>query len=113
MLHQILEDARQLGGSGDPVLVKLGAFYDSCMDESAIERAGLTGVQRLLDLAGTATDRPSISRAIAALHRHGVLAGFGIFVDADRADSTVNALYLDSAGLGLPDRDFYLSLIHI
>jgi putative endopeptidase len=110
VLHEILEDARRPGSDGDPVVVALGTFYDSCMDESAIERAGLTGVQPLLDLAATATDGPSLSRAIAALHRHGILAGFGIFIDADRADSTVNALYLDAAGLGLPDRDFYLTV---
>ena len=107
VLHQLLEDARAPGG--DAATRSLGAFYASCLDEEAIERAGLTGVQPLLDLAGQVTDRASLGRAIAALHRHGILAGFGIFIDADRRDARVHALYVDAGGLGLPDRDYYLS----
>ncbi len=107
VLRQILDDAR--APDGDPATRSLGAFYASCLDEAAIERAGLTGVQPLLDLAGQITDRASLGRAIAAFHRHGILAGFGIFIDADRADARLHALYVDAGGLGLPDRDYYLS----
>lgn len=108
VLHAILDEARALDGKGDPILVKLGDFYNACMDERAIEQTGLRGIQPLLDLAGRVADRASLTAAVIGLHRHAVLAAFGTYTDADRANSTVNALYVDSTGLGLPDREYYL-----
>src|SRR6185369_4883926 len=37
LLHQVLDTAAK-GGSGDPTLDKIGAYYAACMDEPAIER---------------------------------------------------------------------------
>ena len=111
VLREILEDAReqaQSGQSADPATTKLGTFYGACMDEAAAEKDGLQGIGDLL-AAARAVNRPAaIDAAITALHRHGIWAVFGADAESDFQDSTTNILWVDSEGLGLPDRDYYL-----
>jgi putative endopeptidase len=87
---------------------QLGAFYGACMDEPAIERARLSGVEPLLARVRTARNPATIAAAITELHRHGIWVIFSPSVHPDFVDSTVNLLFLDTGGLGLPDRDYYL-----
>jgi putative endopeptidase len=106
-LHEILEDARAGKGGDDPIMAKLGAFYGSCMDEAGIEKAGLSGIQPLLDKIGKVKDAKSLTAALIDLHNVGVNVAFGAGSEGDFADSTMNVLWIDSGGLGLPDRDYY------
>jgi putative endopeptidase len=105
--HQILEDARAQKQT-DPVLQKLGAFYGSCMDEKAVEKQGLSGIKPMQDAIAKVKDTKSLVAAINFLQSYGISVGFGHGVQPDFKDSTTNALWLDSDGLGLPDRDYYL-----
>ncbi|MCA9677904.1 MAG: M13 family metallopeptidase [Kofleriaceae bacterium] len=109
VLHDILEDARKATPGADPIIDKLGAFYGSCMDEAGIEQAGMTGIQPLLDSIAAVKDGKSLEAAIIALHDAGVGVVFNAGAEADFKDSTQNAMWLDSGGLGLPDRDYYSS----
>jgi putative endopeptidase len=106
-LHEILEDARAGKGGDDPIMAKLGAFYGSCMDEAGIEKAGLTGIKPLLDRIGKIKDARSLTAALVDLHNVGVGVVFGAGSEGDFADSSKNVLWVDSGGLGLPDRDYY------
>jgi putative endopeptidase len=105
-LHTLLEESRT--EKADPIRSKLGAFYASCMDEKAVEKQGLTGLKPMQDQIAKVKDAKSLGAAINALEAHGITAGFGYGVQPDLKDSTTNALWLDSDGLGLPDRDYYL-----
>lgn len=111
VLREILEQARaqaKAGQSADPVTTKLGTFYGTCMDEAAAEKDGLQGIGDLLAVARGVKNPRTIGAAITALHRHGVRAVFDADTEADFQDSTMNILWVDSGGLGLPDRDYYL-----
>jgi putative endopeptidase len=55
ILREILEQAAQDPGS-DPVLQKLGAFYGSCMDEPAIEKAGTSALAPLFAITSKVKD---------------------------------------------------------
>ena len=105
-LKDILDGLAAAPGD-DPVNQRLGDFYGSCTDEAAIEKRGMAGIKPLLDVIGKVKDVRTLQAAIAELHRHQVYVAWAPAVEADLADSTTNILYLDSAGLGLPDRDFY------
>lgn len=94
--------------SDDPITQKLGDYYSSCLDQAAIEARGTRGLAPLLGAIDQIKDSRSLQTAIATLHRHGVRAVWGLTVGPDEADSTTNIAYLDTAGLGLPDRDFYV-----
>ncbi|HET9622285.1 MAG TPA: M13 family metallopeptidase [Kofleriaceae bacterium] len=106
-LHDTLEQARSAPAT-DPVLGRLGAFYNACMDEAAIAAAGLAPVQPLLAQIAKVRDRRSLDAATFALHRAGVTAYFSLFGTQDPAESQRVIAWIDQAGLGLPDREYYL-----
>jgi putative endopeptidase len=107
-LHDTLERARSAPAS-DAVLGRLGAFYGACMDEAAIEQAGLEPVKPLLDAVARIHDGPSLDSAVFALHKAGVTAYFTLFGAQDLRDSRRVIGWIDQSGLGLPEREYYLA----
>src|SRR6185312_13726421 len=99
-LRKILEDAAA-HPSADPVTQKLGTYYAACMDEPAIEKAGITPIQPDLDTIAKVTDGASAAHAVIALQVEGYSPFFGL------GPSQVIAGF-DQDGLGLPDRKYYL-----
>ncbi len=102
-LHDVLEKAAAATGP-DPVTAKLGAFYAACMDEAAIEAAGIAPIRPLLDVIAKVVDGKSAAAAVIALHARAVFPFFGIGPQQDFADATKVIAALDQDGLGLPDR---------
>ncbi|MFN0247576.1 MAG: M13 family metallopeptidase [Kofleriaceae bacterium] len=105
--HQLLEGLR-----GKPkastVEAALGIYYASCMDEAAIDKAGLAPIAPLRRAIDKVKDTRSLSAAVATLHAAGVgvLFAFGPIQDAKDARTVI--ANLDQGGMGLPDRDYYL-----
>ena len=106
-LKKVLEDAAAHPGS-DPGTQKLGAYYAACMDEAAIEKAGTAPIQPLLAQVKTVKDAATAAQAIAFLHSEGVHPFFALGPTQDFVDATQVIASLDQAGLGLPDRKYYL-----
>lgn len=107
-IKAILEEAAK-GIGADAGTKKLGDYYAACMDEAAIEKTGLAGIRPLLDKAQKIKDAKSWLAALVEMHKLGGGVVWSISTYADLADSGTSVLYLDSAGLGLPDRDYYLT----
>jgi putative endopeptidase len=87
---------------------KLRDLYNAFEDTKAIEAAGLKPVQKDLDYLNGLSSLTDVARAMASpkLATESIY-GIGIGVDDKNPDNySVN---LTQAGLGLPDRDFYLS----
>jgi putative endopeptidase len=105
--HALLERARTQPG-GDPATRQLGAFYGSCMNEPAIEAAGLTALRPLLAPIARVTNARTLAAAVAALDVAGVTTLFSLAPTQDAADARRVIAGIDQAGLGLPDRDYYL-----
>jgi putative endopeptidase len=105
-IKQLLEDDAK--GGADPTAKKLGDFYASCMDEAAIEKAGTAPIKPLLDRARKVKDARSWIAALTDLHEAGITVVFGIGSGPDLKHSTQQVLQLDTGGLGLPDRDYYV-----
>ncbi len=106
-IRTLLEEAAGAGGA-DAGTKKLGDYYASCMDEAGIEKAGLAPVKPMLDRALKQKDAKTWNATVGELHKLGLGVVFTEYVIADLKDSTTNILYLDAAGLGLPDRDYYV-----
>ncbi|HEY0991082.1 MAG TPA: M13 family metallopeptidase N-terminal domain-containing protein, partial [Kofleriaceae bacterium] len=106
-LHKILEDAAK-APTGDPTNDKIGAYYAACMDEPAIERAGVAPMQPLLDAVARVNDARSAAEAVIALHAETVFPMFAIAPQQDFGNATQVIAAIDQAGLGLPDRKYYL-----
>jgi predicted metalloendopeptidase len=109
LLHQLLEAAAAPARrAADPITDKLGTYYAACMDEAAVERAGLAPIRPLLDLAAAVTDAKTAARAVIGLHAAAVNPFFALGPQQDFADATQVIAAIDQAGLGLPDRKYYL-----
>ncbi|RZL39980.1 MAG: M13 family peptidase [Rubrivivax sp.] len=101
---------------GDPAAersatqAKLGDYFASCMDEGAVQAAGLKGLQPLLDRIAGLNDKRDLPALLAELQ---LAAGserlfFGFSSGQDFADATRQIAFASAGGLGLPDRDYYL-----
>jgi putative endopeptidase len=108
-LHDLMEEtAKKAEAKPTTIEGKVGAFYKSFMNEATVEKSGASGLKSILAEVQSAKTR----EALAALmgHQNADFHGgiFGVFVDVDIKDPKKYALYLGQAGLGLPDRDYYL-----
>ncbi len=106
-LRVLLERAAVEPGD-DPALRRLGRYYAACMDQAAVDAAGVAPITDLLVRVDRVTDPASLWSVLAELHRYRVPAVFVGDPGPDFADPGTVILHLDSAGLGLPDRDYYL-----
>jgi putative endopeptidase len=109
-LHKILEGlaARKdlKAGSNEQ---KLADYYESCMDEPAIEKAGYTPLQPELDRINAIKDLAGVEAEIARFHTHRIPAVFGFGASQDFKNSQQVIAQVVQGGLGLSDRDDYLS----
>jgi putative endopeptidase len=97
-----------VGSGTDPITEKLGAYYGSCMDEAAIEKQGLRPIKPVLDVIAGVKDDKSLTHAVAVLQTQGIATLFSVSPTQDFADARNVIVSIDQAGLGLPDRDYYL-----
>jgi predicted metalloendopeptidase len=109
-LHDILERlaANRASASAGSDEKKLGAFYGACMDEAAIELAGLTPIRPDLARIEAIRDLAGLRAEIGRLHSMGVNVLFLFGSEEDRRDSSRVIAAAVQGGLGLPDRDYYL-----
>jgi len=107
ILREILDSASRRGTSGSPVDQKIGAFYQSCMNEKTVDEKGGAPLKPELDRVGAIHDLPSLTLEIGRLQRMGVDAIFSTGSGQDFKDSTKVIVQLDQGGLGLPERDYY------
>ncbi|HUS32653.1 MAG TPA: M13 family metallopeptidase, partial [Kofleriaceae bacterium] len=92
----------------DPIGNKLGDFYASCMDDAALEKIGTAPFKPLLDKAAKVKDAKSWLAMVGELHKIAVPVVWTVTADVDNKDSSTYVTMLDTGGLGLPDRDYYL-----
>lgn len=98
---------------------KIADYYNSYMDEAAIDARGLSPIQPTLDRIKAIKDKTELARALGETLRtdtdplnntnYHTRHLFGLWVAQDFNDPSHNAAYLLQGGLGLPDRDYYLS----
>jgi predicted metalloendopeptidase len=98
---------------------KVGDFYVSFMDEAAIEAKGIAPLQPQLDTIAAIRDRAVLARVLGATLRADVDALnatnfqtenlFGVWVVQGLDDPEHNYPYLLQGGLGMPEREYYLS----
>jgi putative endopeptidase len=108
-LHGLMEDAAKIPAAPPEIAGKVGAFYTAFMDEARLDRLGAEPIAPEIDAVRAASSRG----ALAALMGGGVAdfepTLFAIQTDVDLKDPSRYAVYLSQSGLGLPDRDYYLT----
>ena len=88
---------------------KTGDMYLSFMDADRLEQLALTPLQPLLAEIDAISDYDSLTAFWAAAPARGFSAPIGYGVGQDQRQSDQYITSVGQSGLGLPDRDFYLS----
>ena len=88
---------------------RIGAVYASFMDEAALEAKGLTPLAPWFNQIRATRSLAELPKLYAAASRNGVGTPFGGFVGQDDKAPDQYILSLAQSGLGMPDRDYYLS----
>jgi putative endopeptidase len=107
ILHDILEKAAK-ASNRKPNEQKIGDFYESCMNEDAINKKGIAVLQPEFKRINALKDKGEIAALVGHQQSQGidVLFGFGSGSDFKSANDVI--AQADQGGLSLPDRDYYL-----
>jgi len=118
-LQSLLQESEKAGSAATGDSRKIGDFYSSFMDEAAIEAKEISPLKPQLDAIAAIADRHALARELGSRLRADVDplndtnfdTGnlFGVWVAQGLTDPSHNFPYLLQGGLGMPDRDYYLS----
>ncbi|HEY1758102.1 MAG TPA: M13 family metallopeptidase [Bryobacteraceae bacterium] len=118
-LLELIQNSAKPGASTDSDARKVGDFYSSFMDEAAIESKGIAPLKPELDNIAAIQNRKDLARVLGAELRADVDALnntnfetsnlFGVWITQGLTDPSRSYPYLLQGGLGMPDRDYYLS----
>jgi putative endopeptidase len=108
-LREILESASKVKNPPGSDGQKVGDFYASFMDEATIEARGLEPLAAELARIDALASRRDVVTFIGEAHRIGIGRPFVYFVAVDEKKSSEYIGTIRQAGLGMPDRDYYLS----
>lgn len=88
---------------------KIGTAYATYLDTAAIEAKGLAPIQPWLDKIKALGGKQAYIALLGQAERDGIHGPFGAYVGQDDKDPENYAVSVYQAGLGMPDRDYYLS----
>lgn len=88
---------------------KIGDLYNLAMDSTKLNADGMKPMKPMLDKVAAVKDRKGLTVLAAEMIRQGLGAYFNLFIGADEKNSSMNIVQAFQGGLGLGDRDYYLS----
>ncbi len=88
---------------------KIGLAYNAFLDDAAIEAKGLTPFQPWLNEVKGISSKQQYAVVTAKANRVGIGTPIGVYVGQDDKNPDRYVSSVSQSGLGLPDRDYYLS----
>jgi putative endopeptidase len=108
-LRDILEAAANSKAAPGSEAQKVGDYYASFLDEATVEARGLKPLQDELARIDALKTKQDVAGYIGRAQRLFVAQPFAYFVAVDEKNSTQYLSTVTQTGLGMPDRDYYLS----
>ncbi|MGA8276836.1 MAG: M13 family metallopeptidase [Rhodanobacteraceae bacterium] len=107
--HHILETAAANADKATPgsIKQKVGWFYKSGMDETAVNKAGFTPIKPELAKVDGLKSSADVVAYLDDSFSRGMGSLFNVGPSADFKNSSVQIAYAFQGGLGLPTRDYY------
>jgi putative endopeptidase len=87
----------------------IGGMYQSFMNEAAVENVDDKPLAADLKIVAAISDKAAFTTFMGLTNGRFGIGLVGPGVDADPAHPATNVLWLGQAGIGLPDRDYYLA----
>ena len=108
--HKILEDEQaKLPAAPTSGIEKAAALYKAFMDEAAVNKLGATPLKPDLDLVKAVQTPQDFAQLTGRAPTTFLGSLFDLNIQPDAKDPTRSAIYVSQSGLGMPDRDYYLS----
>ena len=108
-LRGILEETASMTSAPKGSVDQLtGDFYSACMNESQANRLGAQPIKPLIDQIAAIKTSADLQQMIAKLQAINIAVPFGIYGSSDAHTPTDVIGYVSAAGLGMPDRDYYV-----
>lgn len=107
-LRAILEEAALARAARGSIEQLTGDFYAGCMNEAQANRLGVKPLQPLLTQIDRMEDRTDVERLIGQLQAMSVYVPFAIVSGSDNHNPSFVIAQFYAAGIGMPDRDYYL-----
>lgn len=93
-----------------PLQKKYGDYFAACMNSGLADKLGAKPIEPILKTIDSWNDRKKLATLMGGTEEKYALGYFfGFGSDQDQKDSSKQIGEVDQAGLGLPDRDYYLS----
>ncbi len=86
----------------------IGDHYGACTDGDAINKAGIAPLKPLLTEVDKIASPADVQRVIRHWQRMGISAPFSLHSASDNHNPQETIAEIGAAGLGLPDRDYYV-----
>ena len=106
-LQGILDSVSKATNAPGSIEQKLGDFYASGMDTTAINQLGYDPIRPLLAHIDSISDVTSLVKFVATQAKVGNNAVLGFGVGPDNKNSNLNIAHIYQTGIGLPERDYY------
>ncbi len=108
-VKKIIEDASATNKPAGTDEQKVGDLFASYLDMKVRDSLGIAPIETELKKIDALGDQNALAEYFGYASIYGYGSPFQLFVDSDMKNPTVNALYVYQGGLGLPDREYYLS----
>ncbi len=107
ILKTVLETASKTKAANGTDAQLIGDYYASCMDEAAIEKAGVKPLKPYFKQIDEIKDTKGLQSQIALMHNSGIPVLFGFGGGSDLKNASMVIANASQGGLSLPNRDYY------
>ena len=108
-LKGIIDSVSGMKNTKGSVADKIATLYNIGMDSARLQEQGAAPLQPFLEEINGLKTRADIKAQILRMHKRGNYVLFGVFGEADKDDATKCIAWAYQSGLGLGDRDYYLT----
>lgn len=107
-LTLLLEKAKEAGSEQGGNAEMLGNYYASYMDVARRNELGWNGIKQEIYKINSIQSQKEVIFTVAGQHRDGINSLFGFGVGQDLKEVEKNITYFGQAGIGLPNKEYYL-----
>ena len=108
-LNKLITDIAQQSNDAGSIAQKIGDFYNCGMDTQTINEQRDEPIRPVLQKIADVKSNKELTDLIIELHSMGYFPFFGVFGEASPKNSNMTIAWLAQSGLGLGERDYYLS----
>ena len=108
-MRGIIDSVSALQNEKGSIADKIATLYNIGMDSVRLQEQGAEPLQPFLNEINALKTKEDVMAEIIKLHKRGDFVFFGVFGEADKDDARQCIAWAYQTGLGLGDRDYYLT----